>query len=235
MSLLSSPPLKSLKSFVATHLNISWPYALKSYSQEGEDIVLRKLFDGQSNGFYVDVGAHHPFRYSNTQYFYEQGWQGINIDATPGSLENFRRTRHRDINIEAVVGETSGEVSYYLFEDPALNTMSAKKAKETEENQQSRLLKTVKLPLSRIDKILDRNLPVGASIDFMSIDVEGSELEVLRSNNWQKYRPTIIVVEALSNTSLKELFDSPLIIFLERENYAFVGRTINSLYFRRSD
>lgn len=230
---LSPATLKSLKSAVSTQFNISWPYALRSYSQEGEDIVLRKLFDGQRNGFYVDIGAHHPFRYSNTQYFYEQGWRGINIDATPGSLEAFRRVRHRDINIEAVVSDKSGEVAYYLFEDSALNTTSAKIAATVEDEHQSTLIKKVKLPLTRLDKILDRHLPPGATVDFFSVDVEGGELEVLRSNNWQKYQPKVIVVEALANVKIGELVRSNLVQFLESENYEFFGRTINTLYFKR--
>lgn len=229
----SKPSLKQLKSAVTTRLNISWPYALRSYSQEGEDVILRKIFDGQPNGFYVDVGAHHPFRYSNTQYFYERGWRGINIDATPGSLEAFRRVRHRDINIEAVVGDRSGEVTYYLFEDPALNTMSAAQAEEVMGSKQSVLSEKVKLSVTRLDKILDRHLPPGATVDFLTIDVEGGELDVLRSNNWQKYRPPVILVEALAHLPLRELLETPLVLFLERENYQLFGRTLNTVYFKR--
>ncbi|MFA7355121.1 MAG: SAM-dependent methyltransferase, partial [Sulfurimonadaceae bacterium] len=75
-------------------------YALKSYSQEGEDMILRRLFEQQPNGFYVDVGAHHPKRFSNTYFFYKKGWRGINIDAMPNSMELFNKIRPRDINIE---------------------------------------------------------------------------------------------------------------------------------------
>ena len=64
-----------------------------SYSQEGEDLVLRKIFKKQDKGFYVDVGAHHPKRFSNTFLLYKKGWNGINIDATPGSMKLFNKFR----------------------------------------------------------------------------------------------------------------------------------------------
>ena len=63
-----------------------WPFGSLCYSQEGEDMILGKIFSGQKHGFYVDVGAHHPLRFSNTYLFYLKGWRGINIDAMPGSM-----------------------------------------------------------------------------------------------------------------------------------------------------
>jgi FkbM family methyltransferase len=224
--------LKDLKSELTTRLNIGAPYTVRSYSQEGEDILLRKLFDGQTNGFYVDVGAHHPFRYSNTQYFYEKGWRGINIDATPGSLLPFSRVRHRDINIEALVGNDDAEVTYHLFEDPALNTSSKELAQAVEDAGQSREIKQLRLETHRLATILDRHLPSAVKIDFLTVDVEGGELEVLKSNDWDRYRPTVLLVEALSALSLKEVFESELVTFLQRKKYELFGRALNTLYFR---
>jgi hypothetical protein len=74
-----------------------------SYAQEGEDMVLRRIFEDQPLGFYVDVGAHHPVRFSTTYFFYRRGCRGINIDATPGSMDAFRRLRPRDINLEVAI------------------------------------------------------------------------------------------------------------------------------------
>lgn len=75
----------------------------KSYAQQGEDLILREMLAYAQSGFYVDVGAHHPFRFSNTYLFYKQGWRGINIDAMPGSMKLFDRFRPRDINIQCGV------------------------------------------------------------------------------------------------------------------------------------
>ena len=80
-------------------------YMNPSYSIEGEDRIVRTLlWRKHDKGFYVDVGAHHPFRFSNTYLFYTQGWSGINIDATPGSMKAFNKYRPRDINLEVGVG-----------------------------------------------------------------------------------------------------------------------------------
>jgi len=79
-------------------------YRVFSYSQNGEDRALWRYFEGQRDGFYVDIGAHHPFRFSNTYIFYKSGWRGINVDAMPNSMRAFRRYRKHDINIECAVG-----------------------------------------------------------------------------------------------------------------------------------
>lgn len=79
-----------------------------SYSQSGEDRALYRYFERQDNGFYVDVGAHHPFRFSNTCIFYARGWRGINIDAMPQSMALFRKYRKNDINLEVAIGNGGG-------------------------------------------------------------------------------------------------------------------------------
>src|SRR5579871_3958647 len=94
------------------------------FSQEGEDLIVGRLFEGQKSGFFVDVGAHHPFRFSNTWLLYRRGWRGINIDGTPGSMEAFRQWRPRDINLECLVSTDAEPRAYFLHDEPALNTMS---------------------------------------------------------------------------------------------------------------
>ena len=99
-------------------------YHRLSYSQEGEDMILASIFEGRSKGFYVDVGAHHPQRFSNTYHFYLQGWSGINIDAMPESMNIFKRTRPRDINLEIPVFDSEQTLTYYAFNESALNSFS---------------------------------------------------------------------------------------------------------------
>lgn len=96
-------------------------YALKSYSQEGEDIILRRFFGLNKKGFYVDVGAHHPKRFSNKYFFYKKGWKGINIDAIPWSMNVFKKVRPRDINIEVPISSKKQKLKYYGFNESALN------------------------------------------------------------------------------------------------------------------
>ena len=101
------------------------PFAARSYAQEGEDRVLERFFDGwrkTTPGFYVDVGAFHPQLYSTTYAFYLKGWRGINIEARPGAMELFRRLRPNDINLELAVSDLKQTLTYYEFDDPALNS-----------------------------------------------------------------------------------------------------------------
>src|SRR5690349_17698085 len=84
------------------------PFVQLSYSQEGEDMFLRRMFDGQKTGFYVDVGAHHPFRFSNTAYFYARGWSGINLEPDPDGADALMRYRRRDCTVNCGIGAEAG-------------------------------------------------------------------------------------------------------------------------------
>src|SRR5437660_1408476 len=106
------------------------PFVNLAYSQDGEDMVLRRLFEGRRAGFYVDVGAHHPFRFSNTCYFHRRGWRGINIDPNPQAIKEFDRDRPSDTNICVGVADVPGTLSFYFFNERALNTFDAALAAE---------------------------------------------------------------------------------------------------------
>jgi len=110
-----------IKDHIANYLNDKFR---NSFSQEGEDMILQRIFSGKNDGFFVDVGAHHPTRFSNTYLFYLKGWRGINIDAAPGSMTAFRKVRPADINIECPVSDKSDIATFYIFNEPALNTFS---------------------------------------------------------------------------------------------------------------
>src|SRR5437868_6288327 len=86
-------------------------HVVMSYSQDGEDLVLSRFLSSENKGFYVDVGAHHPTRFSNTYFFYKKGWRGINIDAMPGSMIAFDKMRPRDTNVEAAISDNDSEIT----------------------------------------------------------------------------------------------------------------------------
>lgn len=172
-------------------------YFTKSYSQEGEDLILKRIFENKKNGFYVDVGAHHPFRFSNTYLFYKRGWKGINLDAMPNSMKLFHKYRSRDINLEIPVGEDQKILRYCIFNEPAINTFDEKRIKSITRNPEFHLVKKIEIKVRSLKSILDEYLPKGQKIDFMSIDVEGLDFEVVQSNDWDKYRPRYLLVESL--------------------------------------
>lgn len=205
-------------------------FSVKSYSQEGEDLILKRLFENQEKGFYVDVGAHHPKRFSNTYIFYKRGWHGINIDAMPGSMNLFKRIRSRDLNIEIPISDKEENLTYYAFNEPALNGFSKELSEQRDGvgNYYVEFNKDIKT--TTLEKVLDDNLSENQIIDFLTIDVEGFDYKVLKSINLDKYRPRVILVEMLGN-SLMELADSDIYEFLERYNYVLYAKTVNTVFF----
>lgn len=207
-------------------------YATKSYSQEGEDMILRRLFEGQKSGFYVDVGAHHPQRFSNTYFFYKMGWRGINIDAMPGSMAAFNRLRPRDINIEKPVSDQKQLLTYYAFNEPALNSFS-KELTDLYTSKGFQLIFQKNLETSTLEEILNANLPENQTIDFLSVDVEGLDLQVLQSNNWDRFSPRFVLVEIL-NASFAELDKSDLAVFMKNKGYRLHAKSENTVFFKKS-
>lgn len=138
-------------------------YGTKSYSQEGEDMILRRLFENQTTGFYIDVGAHHPKRFSNTYYFYKKGWKGINIDAMPGSMKIFNKIRQRDINIEKAVSDKKQILTYYVFNEPALNGFSKELSEKRNNKNNYYIEKTIDIETYTLEEILDQYLPKGGN------------------------------------------------------------------------
>lgn len=206
-------------------------YAVKSYSQEGEDMILRCIFEKQATGFYVDVGAYHPKRFSNTYFFYKLGWKGINIDAMPGSMKRFDRDRPRDINLEAAVSNKKDKLTYYIFSEPALNSFSKEISEREDRHKNNRIISKIMLKTQTLEEILDNYLPPKQTIDFLSIDVEGFDLNVLQSNNWAKYRPKVILVEALPHKFYETTKDS-IYNYLKAQGYSFYAKTVNTHIFK---
>jgi len=170
-------------------------HSIKCYSQEGEDMILRRLFAGQAYGFYIDIGAHHPWRFSNTYYFYRQGWRGINIDAMPGSMREFTKARPQDINLEVPIAKQDQQLDFFCFNEPALNTFDPVRAQQLEQETRYRVIQKVTLSTQRLAVLLDHYLASGQVIDFMSIDVEGYDVQVLASNDWSWFVPRVILIE----------------------------------------
>jgi FkbM family methyltransferase len=201
------------------------------YGQDGEDLILDRLLDRQTTGFYVDVGAHHPVRFSNTCLFYQRGWRGINIDAMPGAMREFKRLRPRDINIESGVAGSAGYLTYHRFNESALNTFDPAEA-QLKNKSPYRLIDAIDVPVERLDRLLDQYLPPDQSIDFLSVDVEGKDEEVLRSNDWGRYRPRFILAETL-RTDMLSLGDCPVVQFLHSVRYKPVAKAYNTSFFAR--
>jgi FkbM family methyltransferase len=207
-------------------------FSRKSYSQFGEDLVLATFLDvySKKNGFYVDIGAYQPKKFSNTFFYYKKGWHGINIDAKPGSMKPFIKKRKRDINLEVGISVEEKEIEFNIFEESAFNTFSRELA-ESSMLEGIRLKEKVLVTTARLESVLDKYVAVNQRIDFMSVDVEGFDLEVLKSNNWDKYKPEYILAE-MHNVDIVNIENSLIYQYLANKGYKLVSVVYVTLIFK---
>jgi FkbM family methyltransferase len=166
---------------------------ITSYAQNFEDVMLARAFPG-AEGFYVDVGANDPDIDNVTRVFYERGWSGINIEPLSANSVELRKKRPRDVNLELAVGEEDGAITFYEIgkwhgystTDPVLAAQHRKDGLGVVEHE---------VPVRKLAAILDEHA-AGKVIDFLKIDVEGTELSVLRGADLRRHRPKIIVLES---------------------------------------
>lgn len=203
--------------------SFSRPY----YSQWGEDIVLTGLFSGQKRGFYVDVGAYHPFHYSNTALLYKRGWRGINVDPNPASIVLFKMHRADDRNLNYGVSEEAGEKPYYIFNHQSCNTFSKAQKEVMQKKSFIRFLEERPIACAALQQIIDAHAK-GKTIDFLNVDVEGMSMEVLRSLDFNKSVPKVICVEDDDFDFAKEGYGSVIFSYLHKRGYTLhskVGRS----------
>lgn len=192
-----------------------------SYSQFGEDLFLTVLLGYEkSDGLYVDVGCFHPIFISNTYIFYQRGWKGLAIDPNPQFKEEWRRYRPRDTFLNLAISEKREQRVYMIDrKHPAMSMVVCETELETADPSQYEASTCEASPLA---DVLDQHL-AGRQIDLMNVDCEGMDLSVLRTNDWGKYRPTVLAVEDF-NMSL----ESDLNRFLHSLHYecrAYIGLT----------
>lgn len=207
------------------------PAGRVTFSQEGEDQLLLRLLEGRERGFYVDVGAHHPRRFSNTCVFYEKGWRGINVDPNPEAIQIFLRERPGDTNLCCGISDRKGEMKYFQMSDPALNTFDEGLARERERLTVYRITGSSNVRVERLDAVLQEHLQWPAAIDFMNVDAEGHDLNVLRSNDWNRFRPRLVLTEAIGGMSIEEVLSCDVQEYLIAQNYRLVAKTKNTLFY----
>lgn len=213
-------------------------FNILSYSQEQEDLFLTTYFKDKVDGFYVDVGAFDPFTYSNTALLYNKGWSGINIDPSVKSIEEFNKHRTRDININVGAGIEEDELDFYVFDEKsAVNTFSKEAKDFVESVDWGKPLKEVhKVKVKPLAKILDDSMPENQEIDIMDIDVEGLDFEVLKSNNWEKYKPKVILVELGKRESIRSAMNNEIITFLESKDYVlFLKYNLTAVFLSKEE
>jgi len=207
-------------------------YARLSYSQEGEDMVLAAYLGDKKDGFYVDVGAHHPFRFSNTYRFYLQGWRGVNIDAKPGSMELFKLYRPLDINLEMAISNRKEILKFHVFNEPALNSFSTELSAERDNNNGYNVVGIIDIQTHLLADVLNSHITDNQLIDFMSVDVEGLDYNVLLSNDWNKFRPRYLLTEDVKLGSISQICESTTSKYLKGVGYLPISKTINTIFYK---
>lgn len=168
-----------------------------SYAQNREDVILWRALSHISNGFYIDVGANHPTDDSVTKAFYERGWNGINIEPLPLHVQQLHQERTRDINLGIAAGSYEGHIN--IFDTPIRGWATASQITAKTHRESGLDVTEINVPISRLDTIWEQY--VDRPVNFLKIDVEGFEEEVLKGLNLLKHRPWIIIIEATKPNS----------------------------------
>ena len=196
---------------------------LRSKKLLPEDIVIEKILKKlkiNKKGFYVDVGCNHPVRNNNTFLLHKKGWEGVNIDVNKFSIDLFNHARPKDVNIAALISNQKKFIElYYQKEFSVLNTTIKSLAKQHFNDW----FLHRKVKATTLNSILSKSRFKNKQIDFLNIDVEGGELNVLKSLNFKNYKPKVICIEILSlhySKDKKKLFKNNVIVkFLIKKKY----------------
>lgn len=205
-------------------------YIKHSFSQSGEDLTIDKILGYKKRGFYVDVGAYDPHRFSNTKRFYLRGWRGINIEPNTTNYIKFVKTRKKDVNLNIGIANINSKLLFYKFIPETLSTFSKEEAENYIKQGYQMNGKKI-IHVKKLADVLNNYRPV-KNIDFFSIDTEGFDLEVLKSNDWRRYRPRLICIESASHSMDKVDKKNPALdAFLSSKGYKLISDNgLNSIY-----
>jgi FkbM family methyltransferase len=190
-----------------------------SYAQNYEDVMLWRALKYLDSGFYIDIGAAWPDEHSVTKAFYERGWHGINVEPNPDLFSQLSSRRPKDINLQLAIFTQDGEAEISIVKNTGLSTLRQDIADQ--HINQGWPCEKINVITKTLSSIWASYVPDGQDVHFLKLDVEGSEELVIKSNDWSKNRPWIVVVEStlpLSQIENHELWQSQLLAF----NYKFV-------------
>ena len=207
----------------------------KTYSLFHEDLFIKNYFKNRSKGFYIDVGCYHPLDGNNTQLLHAKGWKGMNLDINFYSIEMFNFLRKKDINIHSGISLKKEKLTmYYRKEINMLNTLDKKIAKIHFRNGFKKRI----VQVNTLDYLISKYFKKLVKIDFLNIDVEGGELNVLKSLNFNYYKPQLICIEIhnsknMYDTNYDYLKSNNIYNFLINKKYKVVWKRKYSFIFER--
>lgn len=205
-----------------------------SYSQSGEDCIVDFLLGalGVQQPTYLDIGAHDPFYLSNTALFYQKGSSGINIEPDPVLFEKLRKERGRDVCLNCgVSAENHSEAAFFVMSIPTLNTFSEKEARRLEESGAAKINNILRIPLLGISEIFANLVP-----NFVSLDVEGMDFQILQGIDFKQFRPDVFCVETLTFTIDKSerKLDEIISHMHENDYMTYADTYINTIFVEKN-
>jgi len=209
----------------------------KSYSLFEEDLFIQNYFKNRLKGFYIDVGCYHPLDGNNTHLLHTKGWNGINLDINFYSIELFNFLRKKDINIHSGISKKKDKLTmYYRKEINMLNTLDKKIAKIHFRNG----FKKRNVQVNTLNFFINKYFRKLETIDFLNIDAEGGELNVLKSLNIKQYKPQLICIEIhnsknMYDTNYNYLKSSNIYKYLINKKYKVVWKKKYSFIFERKN
>ncbi len=210
----------------------------RSYAQCGEDLIVRHVFDaiGISRPSYLDIGAYHPYRLSNTALFYKSGSRGINVEPDASLYKRFELVRKRDINLNIGIADAGGEASLYRMSAPTLNTLCSEEAQFIVKENGYKVQGIDTVQVRTLDSVLQQHAG-GRFPDFLSLDAEGLDSRIIRSICFESHAPVVICVETLSFSEHGQgSKDHDLINFVESKGYmAYADTHINTIFVRTAN
>jgi len=203
-----------------------------SYAQCGEDLIVDFVLKALKirAPFYLDVGAGDPVRLSNTYLFYRRGLSGVCVEPNPELCARFRRRRPRDRCLNVGIGPADQVLPFHVLDPPTLSTFSAEEARRFAAEEGARVVRVLDVPLLPLQSLCAQHCP--ATPDFVSLDTEGLELEVLQSVDFQRFRPAVLCVETISySTRGQGRKDAAVIQHMEANGYLAYGDThVNTIF-----
>jgi FkbM family methyltransferase len=219
---------------IINRLSRGFDQPLMSYAQCGEDIIINFVLEqlGRSKPSYLDIGAHHASYLSNTYFFYKKGAVGVCVEPDPLLCENIKRKRKKDkcLNIGIGVNQADKDAPFYVLSVKTLSTFSKIEAERYASYGNHKIDKVLNIPLVTVNDVIKNNF--SNCPDFISLDVEGWDMQILKSLDFSQYRPPVFCIETLTYTENKsERKITEIIDYMLSQNYFLYADTyINSIF-----
>jgi FkbM family methyltransferase len=197
-----------------------------SFGQNGEDLVLNRILNGHQKGSYLDIGAYHPFKFSNTALLYKNGWTGINIDASDTHLELFFKYRPNDLSIQAAVTKDGGTRLFYEYKESAFNTFCDARVNELNKLGISPV-RNLSVETVAFRKVVEKYAREDTFV--LNIDIEGLDYSLLEDSVFEWFKPCIVIFESNTTIDLEitRLKKTPLL-----SDYVIICVAFNSFILR---